>query len=167
MNKVTMRLATPQDMDAVYAVYRDAIADMNANGIPQWDAIYPNPSILDADLGKGELYVGVTEQGVVAAVVLNEECDAAYQVPSWEGGEPCVIVHRLCVSPQAQGGGVGRGLMGEVENWATVRGYRDIRLDTFSLNPHALRMYDKLGYTKRGEAIWRKGLFYLLEKPIR
>ena len=56
--------------------------------------------------------------------------------------------------------------MGAVEAWARERGYRDIRLDAFSLNPQALRMYDRLGYAKRGEAVWRKGLFYLMEKQL-
>ena len=66
-----------------------------------------------------------------------------------------------------RGGGVGRGLMAAVEAWAKQRGYADIRLDAFSQNPHALRMYAGLGYVKRGEALWRKGLFYLLEKQLQ
>lgn len=166
MANLTMRLATQADMPAVFAVYQTAIDDMNARGIPQWDERYPTPEILTADLARGELYVAVADGGVLAAVVLNEECDPAYETAAWQGGEPYVIVHRLCVSPAAQGKGVGRGLMAAAETWARARGYADIRLDAFSQNPHALRMYAGLGYEKRGEAIWRKGLFYLLEKPL-
>ena len=166
MANVTLRLATPADMQTVYAIFRDAIADMNANGIPQWDEMYPTPGLLEDDLARGELYVADTQDGVLAAVVLNSECDPAYRTAAWQGGEPYVVVHRLCVSPHAQGKGVGRGLMGAVEGWARAHGYADIRLDAFSLNPHALRMYAGLGYVRRGEAHWRKGLFYLLEKPL-
>jgi predicted GNAT family acetyltransferase len=39
-------------------------------------------------------------------------------------------------------------------------------LDAFSLNPFALRLYEKIGYVRVGEANWRKGLFYLYEKKI-
>ena len=166
MANVTMRPAGPTDMQAVYAVYRDAIDDMNARGIPQWDELYPTPAILDDDLAQGQLFVGETDNGVVAAVVLNEVCDPQYRNGQWQGNGPYVIVHRLCVSPAAQGGGVGRGLMTAVEAWAKENGYREIRLDAFSINPQALRMYDRLGYAKRGEANWRKGLFYLMEKDI-
>ena len=167
MANLIMRLATPEDMPAVYAIYREAIDTMNANGIPQWDELYPTPAILDADLARGELYVAQTDAGVAAAVVLNTQCDPAYDTVAWEGGEPFSSVPRLCVSPGAQGAGVGRGLMAAVEAWAKQRGYADIRLDAFSQNPHALRMYAGLGYVKRGEALWRKGLFYLLEKQLQ
>ena len=166
MAELTMRLATPADMPAVYAIYTTAIDHMNANGIPQWDELYPTPAILDADLARGELYVADVAGVPLAAVVLNEQCDPAYDSAVWAYESPFVIVHRLCVSPAAQGQGVGRGLMAAVESWARARAYRDIRLDAFSLNPHALRMYAGLGYTKRGEATWRKGLFYLMEKPL-
>ena len=166
MAEIVMRLAKPEDMNAVYAVFRDAVKDMNARNIPQWDEIYPTPALLEDDLARGELYVGETQDGVAAAVVLNETCDPAYQNAAWEGAGPAVIVHRLCVSPAAQGKGVGRGLMTAVEDWARAHGYAEIRLDAFSLNPHALRMYEGLGYIQRGEALWRKGLFYLLEKRL-
>ncbi len=46
------------------------------------------------------------------------------------------------------------------------RGIESVRLDAFSLNPYALRMYEGLGYKKVGEANWRKGLFYLFEKNL-
>lgn len=166
MGDLAMRPATAADMPAVYEIYRTAIDEMNRNGIPQWDEIYPTPAILDADLQRGELYVAELENTPLAAVVLNEQCDPAYDDAAWVYGGPYVIVHRLCVSPAAQGKGVGRGLMAAVEAWACERGYRAIRLDAFSLNPHALRMYTGLGYQRRGEANWRKGLFYLLEKDI-
>ena len=167
MNDLTMRLATSGDMETVYAIFCDAVNHMNRNGIPQWDEVYPTPAILQEDLARGELYVAdVPCDGVLAAVVLNEQCDPDYDAAAWEGGQPYVIVHRLCVSPHAQGKGVGRALMAAVEEWAKARGYADIRLDAFSQNPHALRMYTRLGYVKRGEASWRKGLFYLMEKPL-
>ena len=166
-----MRTARAEDLPAVDSVFRDAIRDMNRNGIPQWDEIYPTPETLHADYEKGDLYVSEDGNGkVVAAVVINADCNpdcrGDYAAASWQGGEPYLIVHRLWVSPSAQGKGTGRALMADGEAWARERGYVDIRLDAFSLNPHALRMYDRLGYRKRGEANWRKGLFYLLEKQL-
>ena len=166
MNNLAMRPATAANLPAIYEIYRTAIDAMNKNGIPQWDEIYPSPAILEADLRRGELYVADSQGIVLASVVMNEQCDPAYDDATWEYGGPYVIVHRLCVSPAAQGRGVGRWLMSAVEAWACARGYRAIRLDAFSLNPHALRMYTGLGYERRGEANWRKGLFYLLEKRI-
>ncbi|NLI22853.1 MAG: GNAT family N-acetyltransferase [Clostridiales bacterium] len=167
MARMRLRPATPADLPAVYGIFQNAIDDMNARGIPQWDDIYPTPAILSDDQRKGQLHVAVGEEEVpLAAVTLNEECHPDYASAQWRHGEPALIVHRLCVSPAAQGQGVGRGLMAEVEALAREKGYAGIRLDAFSQNPHALRMYERLGYEKRGEATWRKGLFYLLEKPV-
>ena len=39
-----------------------------------------------------------------------------------------------------------------------------IRLDVFSNNPLALRLYNSLGYSKVGHADWRKRKFFLMEK---
>lgn len=164
--ELTLRPAGADDMQAVYALFSDAVADMNARGIPQWDEIYPTPAALDRDLENGELYVAEAAGEVLGAVALNRQCDPAYDAAAWAHEGPYVIVHRLCVSPAAQGRGVGRAMMAAVETWARQQGYRDIRLDAFSQNPQALRLYEGLGYVKRGEATWRKGLFYLLEKPM-
>lgn len=43
-------------------------------------------------------------------------------------------------------------------------GIHSIRLDVFSQNPHALKLYDSMGYARTGYADWRMGRFYLMEK---
>jgi len=45
-------------------------------------------------------------------------------------------------------------------------GIKSVRLDTFSENPAALRLYEKLGYKNTGRVNFRKGLFYLFEKSL-
>ncbi len=42
-----------------------------------------------------------------------------------------------------------------------------IRLDAFTENPNALKLYKNLGYKIVGYADWRKGRFYLCEKNIK
>lgn len=54
----------------------------------------------------------------------------------------------------------------KIEEILKTEGIQSIRLDTFSLNPYALKMYQTLGYQKVGEVKWRKGLFYLFEKQL-
>lgn len=41
-----------------------------------------------------------------------------------------------------------------------------VRLDIFSQNPHALRLYTKLGYAPVGTVRWRMGDFILMEKKL-
>lgn len=44
--------------------------------------------------------------------------------------------------------------------------YESVRLDVFSKNPYAIRLYENNSYEKRGNVCWRKGEFYLMEKKI-
>ena len=53
-----------------------------------------------------------------------------------------------------------------IENELKNKNIETIRLDAFSENIYAIKMYEKLGYVNVGEANWRKGKFYLLEKKI-
>ena len=43
---------------------------------------------------------------------------------------------------------------------------RSIRLDSFTQNPGALALYEKLGYRRTGIATMRKGLFIGFEKML-
>ena len=62
--------------------------------------------------------------------------------------------------------GVGSKTVKYIEDKVKLKGIESIRLDTFTLNPYSLRMYDKLGYKKVGMVHWRKGDFYLMEKRL-
>ena len=44
--------------------------------------------------------------------------------------------------------------------------YTSVRLDVYSENPYALRLYQGNGYMKRGYADWRKGRFFMMEKQL-
>ncbi len=53
-----------------------------------------------------------------------------------------------------------------VEQYAEVHGYDVIRLDAFTRNPAAVRLYEGRGYRKAGIVSFRKGPFYCFEKRI-
>jgi ribosomal protein S18 acetylase RimI-like enzyme len=52
------------------------------------------------------------------------------------------------------------------EDTLRSEGIEAVRLDAFSQNPAALRLYEKRGYEKVGEVTFRKGRFYLFEKKL-
>jgi putative acetyltransferase len=57
---------------------------------------------------------------------------------------------RLFVRPEARGRGIARQLFAALEAHATVAGLTVLRLETGILQPHAIRLYEELGYTRRG-----------------
>lgn len=165
--KILFRSAVETDLDDVYQVFVSAIVEMNRCNIPQWDEIYPDREILKDDILKKQLYLGIINNEIASAYVVNQECDEQYRNGKWHfpNASFCVI-HRLCVNHKFQNKGIGTVTMEHIESELKNKGIETIRLDAFTLNPYALRMYEKLGYIKVGCANWRKGQFYLLEKKL-
>lgn len=165
---LVIRKAEMKDLDSVVAIFKNAIQVMNENGIPQWDEVYPNKEILMDDIIKGEMFLGEIKNEIASVCVINREYDEEYQNGKWNYSEATYsILHRLCVNPFLQNNGIGTKTLSQMEALLKEEGTESIRLDAFSLNPYALRMYEKLGYLKVGEAHFRKGLFYLYEKKIK
>ena len=162
-----VRKATPADLPEVVSLFKKAIHSMNDNGIYQWDDIYPNEKTLKSDIVSDSLYLYTIDEQPASAFVLNQICDSEYSDGNWKYPlSSYAVVHRLCVNPAFQHMGIGTRTMLQVEILAKSVGIESIRLDAFSLNPAALRLYEKLGYAKTGVVTFRKGLFYLFEKKL-
>lgn len=176
------RLGRLEDVEEISKMVDSAKVLMSSQGIEQWDEIYPAKEDFEDDIEKKTLYVvmdddsntesrftesdgAVTETNLAAIYVISTECDDAYENGSWEYDNACII-HRLCVSPDYQNKGIGKKLLNKIEDQLADMGFDSVRLDVFSENPFALRLYENNGYEKRGHADWRKGRFYLMEKKI-
>jgi GNAT superfamily N-acetyltransferase len=61
-------------------------------------------------------------------------------------GEVDTYIGELVVSKGAEGGGVGRALVGAAENWGRARGRKRIVVDTGAANAPARQFYAALGY---------------------
>jgi GNAT superfamily N-acetyltransferase len=166
--EMRLELAVTGDLEALESLYKRAINKMESEGIFQWDELYPSRGVLEEDAEKGQL-LKITENGeTLGAVALNQDEDPEYETNgNWIcKGKDFMVVHRLCVDSLHQGKGVGAGALGLIHEKCGREGCKAIRLDAFSKNPIALRMYEKLGYQKVGEAVWRTGRFFLLEKAL-
>lgn len=162
-----VRKAAIEDLHCITDIFKRAIGEMDVNGIPQWDEIYPNEEIIRDDIRIGQMYAVLQNGDIVSVFVLNQECDKEYLDAKWRYPNASYqVIHRLCVNPTYQNKGIGRETMLSIEGLLRRDGIDTIRLDAFSKNPFALRMYERLGFKKVGEANWRKGLFYLYEKKI-
>ena len=165
--QIQYRIAGMEDLEEIFHMVQNAIENMNQQGIRQWDTIYPDKVILKEDILKKQLRVGVIDGQIAVIYVLNQECDEAYQIGKWmHQTEPYYVIHRLCVNPAFQNRGIAGSAMLHIERELLDMGITAIRLDVFSRNPYALKLYDSLGYTRVGEAHWRMGEFYLMEKYL-
>ena len=159
------RLATMDDLTEICNMIEAAKQHMSEQGIEQWDDIYPVCEDFEEDINKKTMYVVIKDTQFAAIYAISEECDDEYFKCEWENRKPCII-HRFCVSPAFQNNGVGAIVLNHIETRLIEAGYDSVRLDVFTQNPYALRLYEKNGYIKRGYAEWRKGRFLLMEKKL-
>lgn len=159
--------AEKSEIDAVFEVFSLAIENMNKQGIWQWDELYPDKKVLAEDIDSKTLYIGKINGEIASVFVINHYCDDEYNDGKWQYKDlSYCIVHRLCVNPKFQNLGIGTDTMKYIEKFVKEMGIDTIRLDCFTKNPYAVRMYKKLDYIIVGYADWRKGRFYLMEKKI-
>jgi len=148
-----MRLvaATPDHVDAVFAIYRACIAALLARGVRQWDDVYPDRAVAAAAAARGDLFLLVDDGGALGSVILNSIQAPEYAAIAWRYPEPALVIHTLVIDPQRQGAGLGRAAMACCEAFGRARGFATVRLDAFPGNPAAIALYDRLGYEHRGE----------------
>ena len=140
---------------------------MEHEKIYQWDSIYPTKEDFSEDIKKNQLYIGIIDDKIVVVYALNKEYEEQYKSGEWQYvGDHYNVIHRLCVSPDCQNKGIARATLLHIEKELGLLGIKFIRLDVFSENPYAVKLYSNNGYHKVGIAYWRKGKFLLMEKLI-
>lgn len=165
--QINFRKATLDDSNEICGLVSNATAHMIGQNILQWDELYPTAEDLREDIEKGQLYAGLAENRIVVIYVLNQECDPQYKNGNWQRPDAAyVVIHRLCVHPDFQNKGIAKAALLHIEKSLRTAGIPSIRLDVFSENPYALKLYEGLGYAKTGHADWRKGRFFLMEKYL-
>jgi ribosomal protein S18 acetylase RimI-like enzyme len=162
-----IKLASKDDINEIIRIIKDAIQDMDSEGIHQWDNVYPNEEIVLHDIHEGTIYVLMDNKQVRGFLTLNEDYEEEYNTINWRYRDgKNLIIHRLCVDPKFQGNGIARALIYFAERFGIENKYTSIRLDSFISNHRACKLYEKNGYEVRGSVTFRKGKFLCFEKKI-
>lgn len=163
-----LELANEADVPLIMEMTAACIAHMRRVGIDQWDEDYPTADVFRDDVRCMNLFVVKQSHGIiVGCATLDAKQPPAYANVRWSWADGSVgVVHRLMVAPQYAGRGIAKLIMAEIELEATRRGYMSIRLDAFTQNPAALRLYTGLGYRGAGEVRFRKGAFACFERQL-
>jgi len=164
---IEYKQAALENLYEIMELIKSAIICMNEAEIYQWDAIYPDEATIKQDIENNDLYIGIVDGKIAVIYVINNSCDEEYNNGDWQYPDTKYrIIHRLCVHPDFQNKGVGKITMEYIESKLSNAGIESIRLDAFTKNPYALKLYKNLGYKIVGYADWRMGRFYLMEKYL-
>lgn len=166
---VVIESAVAADVARVVQIVELCKGQMKSSGIDQWDEVYPTAADVVEDFEGSSLFVARLRGECVGAVCLNDCQAAEYAGMNWrDSAGRAMVIHRLCVDPAYQRGGVAAALMDFAEAFAARSGYSSIRLDTYVGNPKALALYDRRGYHRTGQVRFprRRFAFDCFEKAV-
>jgi len=161
--------ATQCDFAAVCSLYQSVCAVMAQDASPQWVwGEYPNERILQGSLDAGTLYVAREGDALLCAVTVDTSFDPEYADVNWLFGVKPGAFHRLAIAPDQQGRGLGRKIIADVCDILRAQGCDTLRIDTYSPNQNAQKLYAAIGMRKAGEVKFfhREQPFYCFELPL-
>ena len=175
---LTVRLASPDDLAAVWALCRTVKQQLAADGIAIWDEEYPTEEIFAGDIAAGELLVAECSGTLVGALAFSTDhageyyfdltpcaaADAARALLARAGTTPqqAVGLHRLMVHPDARRCGAARALLAAVPRYCPGKA---ITLLAADCNTPALTLYRALGAQDCGTAPFGFGSMRLFRLP--
>lgn len=151
-----IRKATLEDLEKIIVIIRRVKQLMAEGGNPQWDSEYPGEKEYREDIKNGELYVEERDGTITGFMTVNAVFPKEYEDVRWSTSLPACTIHRLAVNPECRGSGTARRLFEYAENISRQQGVYSIRLDTFSLNTAAQKLFERNGYKYAGY-IYMKG----------
>lgn len=162
-----IKLATPENLDAIMEMYASCVKGMLNLGIDQWDEHYPNRKIIEQDLTDDCYYIGVLDNEIVTGMRVDNIQDPTYLDINWKDkSNNFMVVHRLGSKTKVWNKGIGKQMMAFAEKLAKESGCSSFRLDTYSHNTKAMDFYKKIGYQQLGYIHLKpdKDIYYCFEK---
>ena len=152
---MTVRPARASDLPEVMKIVSRAREEyFEKNGIPQWQGGYPSRELFEEDLEKERLFVLVQGENIIGMVVVcfeHEKCYDVIEDGAWaDDKDEYAVVHRIAVSPDFHGMGLGGALVKLADKLCEQRGVRYARSDTHEMNLAMRHTLEKCGYVRRG-----------------
>lgn len=145
--QTTFRLAVERDLPQLKDMYGRIVRNMEQQGIPIWDDIYPS-EFLAEDIEKRRLYVLLAEENIVSAFALCD-ANAGEKAVQWkENGAKALYLDRLGVDVRQAKKGIGSRMLAEAGELAGALGAAYLRLFVVDINEPAIRLYEKMGFAK-------------------
>ncbi len=140
---MNIRHASISDLDMMLSILSHAREFMKANGNPdQWGDTWPSEEIIRQDIEKGNAYVVVEDNKIIATFALIFGVDPTYleiRDGSWISDKPYMTIHRLASSMEYKG--VFTFIIDDLKKYNT-----NIRIDTHKDNIPMIRQIEKNGF---------------------
>lgn len=148
---ISIRNAKKDEFEKIRLFYHSLIDAMrDAQYKPGWEKdVYPSDEYLSISIDKQELYVGMIEERMVSAMIVNHEGNESYHKANWTieaNSEEITVIHALGVHPDFSGKGIAKELVKKVIEMTKEANQKVIRLDVLGGNVPAERLYASMGF---------------------
>jgi len=142
----TFSLAREDDVPAVFALYRSLFGTPGCT----WSDVYPTMECVRRDIRSRSLYILKERQGSLVAAAAAGFNEVELTDLPWALQNPCELA-RVAVALPLQNQGIGSYLLHQIIPAVQARGFDGICMLVSKQHPHALRLYEKNGFTRCGE----------------
>jgi GNAT superfamily N-acetyltransferase len=163
-----LRLATVTEVDIIWNILQDAIAQRKNDGSDQWQNGYPNKQTIINDIQNGFGYVLVENNTIIAYTAIIFGIEPAYKEikGAWLSNDNYTVVHRVATSKDFKGKGIATQLFLLIEELSISNNVFSIKVDTNFDNGPMLRILEKLNYTYCGEIFFSGSSRMAFEKLL-
>ena len=110
---------------------------------------FPSDEMVKNAIAEKDQFIGIEDGQIVAAYIMNHDCDEAYHTVRWltdAEDKEMVVLHALRVLPEYSGRGYSKQLVQHAIDTARERGLKSIRLDCIEGNDIPQKMYMSFGF---------------------
>ena len=110
---------------------------------------FPSPDMVKGAIASGTQFIGIEGGKIVAAYIMNHDCDDAYHTVQWQidaAPDEVVILHALRVLPDSGGRGFSKQLVEHAIRTAKNWSQKAIRLDCIVGNDIPVKVYQSFGF---------------------
>jgi ribosomal protein S18 acetylase RimI-like enzyme len=149
---ITFRPITPEDTDFLYTVYARTRAEELA--VVEWTESQKEAFLRAQFNAQHQAYQGTYRGGDFLVILLNDRPIGRLYLARWEQE---IRIIDIALLPEHRNAGIGSTILNDILAEGT-RGGKRVSIHVEMFNP-ALRLYQRLGFRKRGE----RGVYHLME----
>ena len=115
---------------------------------------HPKDEMIQDYMDNGEMYALMNGNEIAGMVAVVMHQDDNYKTVPWQvdlRNDEVATIHILAICPEYQGRSLGIQLINQIEKLSKNNGKKAVRLDVLKSNIPAQKMYERAGYSLRGE----------------
>lgn len=144
-----LRKAEIDDINRIMEIIKQAQDYLKQMGIDQWQNNYPNIDNIASDIERGEGYVLLSENQIIATVAVSFNGEKTYDriyEGHWLTNNEYGVIHRIAVENSHKGKKISSSIISFIERLCLERNVYSLKVDTHEENESMKKMLLNNGF---------------------